>query len=118
MLKISSETKIFVSTTPIDMRNSINGLSARIDDLFAESAMSKNLFVFYNKSRDKVKLIFWDRNGFVIYYKRLERGRFKFKKSEDEKKIELSEKQLHWLVAGLDFQLMKEFNEINYSEYY
>ena len=104
--------------TPIDMRNSINGLSAKIGDVFEASAMSQHLFIFYNKARDKVKLVFWDRNGFVLYYKRLEKGRFKFNKSSDKQTIELSENQLNWLLAGLDFQLMHEFKEINYSEYY
>lgn len=118
MLNILESTKIFVSLEPIDMRNSINGLSAKIGDVFEQSAMSRHLFVFYNKARDKVKLIFWDRNGFVLYYKRLEKGRFKFKKASDNKTIELTENQLQWLLAGLDFQLMLEFNEINYSQYY
>ncbi len=118
MLKLLDGSKIFVSLTPIDMRNSINGLSAKIGDVFDESPTSQHLFIFYNKARDKVKLIFWDRNGFVLYYKRLEKGRFKFNKATDKKMIELSENQLNWLLAGLDFQLMHEFNEINYSEYY
>ena len=118
MLKILENTKIFVSTTPIDMRNSINGLSAKIGDVFSESPMSQHLFIFYNKARDKVKLIFWDRNGFVLYYKRLEKGRFKLKKSIDNNTMEITEDQLNWLLAGLDFQLMHKFNEINYSEYY
>lgn len=118
MLNVIEGTKIFVSLKPIDMRNSINGLSAAIGDIFGESPMSRHLFLFYNKARDKVKLIFWDRNGFVLYYKRLEKGRFKINKSLDKKTIELTENQLHWLFAGLDFELMNEFNEINYSEYY
>lgn len=118
MLSLGENTKIFISLDPVDMRNSMNGLSAKIVDVFEQSAMSRHVFVFYNKARDKVKLIFWDRNGFVLYYKRVEKGRFKIKKSADKATIELTENQLQWLLAGLDFQLMHEFKEINYSEYY
>ena len=100
------------------MRNSINGLSALIGDVFEQSPMSRHLFLFYNKAKDKVKLVFWDRNGFVLYYKRLEKGRFKLKQSLDKKTIELTKEQLDWLLAGLDFQLMHEFSELNYSQYY
>jgi transposase len=118
MLSLPAGTKVFVSLTPIDMRKSINGLSALILDVFAKSPQSRHLFLFHNKARDKVKLIFWDRNGFVLYYKRLERGRFKFSKTIDNETIEIAENQLQWLLAGLDFQLMHEFNELSYSEYY
>ena len=100
------------------MRKSINGLSALILDVFEKSPQSEHLFLFYNRSKDKVKLIFWDRNGFVLYYKRLEKGRFKLKKSSDNQTIEITQNQLQWLLAGLDFQLMQEFNEINYSQFY
>lgn len=100
------------------MRKSINGLSALVLDVFDQSPQSKDIFLFYNKARDKVKLIFWDRNGFVLYYKRLDKGKFKLRKSNDHQTIEIAESQLQWLIAGLDFQLMHEFKELNYSKYY
>jgi transposase len=118
MLSLTDGIKVFVSLSPVDMRKSINGLSALILDVFTKSPQSRHIFLFYNKSKDKVKLIFWDRNGFVLYYKRLEKSRFKFNKSSDNQTIEISHNQLQWLLAGLDFQLMNEFNNLNYSEYY
>ena len=100
------------------MRKSINGLSALIEEVFEHSPQSTHLFLFYNKSRDKVKLIFWDKNGFVLYYKRLEKGKFKFNRTATDHTLEITEHQLHWLLAGLDFQLMQQFNTINDSHYY
>ena len=100
------------------MRKSINGLSAMIVDVFNESPQSPHLFIFYNKARNKVKLIFWDRNGFVLYYKRLDKGRFKLSCSTKNNTFEITSNQLQWLLAGLDFELMHQFNHINYSEYY
>jgi transposase len=73
--------------------------------------------VFRNKSADKVKLLYWDRNGFVVHYKRLEQGRFKWPRL-GESSFSLKQEQLEWLLAGLDFSLMSEFSELNYSKYY
>jgi transposase len=118
MLTPSDGTRIFISVTPTDMRKSINGLSALVLDTFHQSPQSKHIFIFYNKIKDKVKLIFWDKNGFVLYYKRIEKRRFQLKFSPENDVLEITENQLQWLLAGLDFQLMHEFNEINYKEYY
>lgn len=118
MLSLLDDIKVFVSMVPVDMRKSINGLSALVVDTFASSPQSRHIFLFYNRSKNKVKFIFWDRNGFVLYYKRLEKGTFKFKKSPDNNTIEITQDQLEWLLAGLDFQLMNKFNELNYSTYY
>lgn len=118
MLTVLEASKIFINNQPIDMRKSINGLSAMIVDVFDESPQSNHLFVFYNKARDKVKIVFWDRNGFVLYYKRLDKHKFKFAKSNGTEVIEVTSDQLQWLLAGLDFQLMQEFNHLDYSEYY
>ena len=118
MLILNKETKIFVSLTPVDMRKSINGLSALILDVFSESPQSNHFFLFYNKQKNKVKAIFWDRNGFVLYYKRIEKTKFKFNFSLNEEVLEITESQLSWLLAGLDFHLMHQFNDLNYSEFY
>jgi len=107
---------IHVSLIPIDMRKAINGLSALVIDIFEKPASCGDLFIFYNRARDKVKLLHWDKNGFGLYYKRLEKGKFKFKKDGDDV-IEISQDQLSWLLAGLDFILMDEFSELNYSDY-
>ena len=76
MLKLRAEIQIYVRVTPIDMRKSIDGLSALVSQEFNGDPLSGHLFVFFNRSRDKVKLIYWDRNGYVLHYKRMEKHRF------------------------------------------
>ena len=116
-LTLAENINVYVSLTPVDMRKSINGLSALVLSVFKKQPTSGHLFVFYNQSKDKIKILHWDRNGFFLYYKRLEKGKFRFKKTADEV-VELSTDQLSWLLAGLDFMLMNDFKELNYSNYY
>ena len=87
-------------------------------DLLEQSPQSGHLFVFYNRARDKVKILYWDKNGFVMHYKRLEKGRFKLKGLEKDGSILLTENQLQWLLAGLDFRVMEAFSHLNYENYY
>ena len=110
--------KVYVQLTPVDMRKAINGLTALVVDNFSLPPQSGDLFIFYNKSRDKVKAIYWDKNGFVLHYKRLDRAKFKFSKSAKDGALEISHDQLQWLFAGLDFQLMNQFSDLNYEHYY
>jgi transposase len=118
MLKLKETTNILLKMEPIDMRKSINGLSAIVADEFSSSPTSESLFIFYNKTKDKVKILYWDKNGFVLYYKRLEQGRFKFNKKHNNDVINISSEQLSWLLAGLDFVLMHKFNDLDYRNYY
>lgn len=117
MLKLRESIKIYFSTQPIDARKSIDSLSAIVTSIFDENPQSGHLFIFFNKSRDKVKILWWDSNGFVLHYKRLEKHRFIVPKSNNIDRLEISETQLHGLLAGLDFSLMKHFPEINYYQY-
>jgi transposase len=117
MIKLRDEIKIYVSLEPIDARKSIDGLCALIIDYFKENPQCGNLFIFFNKSRDKVKALWWDANGFILHYKRLEKGRFIVPKLAGLDKLQISEAQLHGLFAGLDFSLMRHFPEINYHQY-
>jgi transposase len=117
MLKLREGIKVFVSIEPIDARKSIDSLSALVSASFKDNPQSGHLFLFFNKAKDKVKIIYWDNNGFVLHYKRLEKHRFVVPKLIGLKQLEISEIQLHGLLAGLDFTLMKYFPEINYHQY-
>ncbi|MDR3550709.1 MAG: IS66 family insertion sequence element accessory protein TnpB [Candidatus Babeliales bacterium] len=116
MLKINSEVKIYVSINPIDARKSIDGLMSLVHENNF-SPQSGNLFLFFNKARDKVKCIYWDRNGYVLHYKRLEKHKFIIPKLHSSTHLEITETQLQGLLAGLDFMLMAKFSEINYSQF-
>lgn len=110
------EVKIYVSLQPIDARKSIDGLCALVSECFSKNPQCGSVFVFFNKSKDKVKILWWHANGFVLYYKRLEKHRFILPEKITET-IEITQAQLHGLLAGLDFSLMKHFPEINYHQY-
>ena len=118
MLNLRDDVKVFVSLEPVDMRKAINGLSCLVLDTLSESPQSGHIFVFTNKAKNKVKCLLWDRNGFVLHYKRLERSRFKFPAANSDGVIEVNQDQLSWLLAGLDFLLMRKFSDLNYAHYY
>lgn len=117
MLKLNKETAIYVASERVDFRKAINGLASLVLDYFNKSPQDGSVYVFYNGDFTRIKCLFWDKNGFVLYQKRLERGRFKLKKFPEGQLI-ISQDQLSWLLAGLDFVLMDEFSELNYSEYF
>lgn len=79
MLTIPSSTRFFLCQMPINMRKSFEGLSARVEELFPGELLSGALFIFLNRSRNHMKVLFWDGDGFVIWYKRLEKGSFSVK---------------------------------------
>jgi transposase len=80
MLTLSPNTKIFIATKRVDMRRSIDGLSILVKDILNQDALSGHMFVFVNKRGDKLKILYWDRNGFCIWYKRLEKSAFRIPK--------------------------------------
>lgn len=117
MLKLRENIKIYLYTEAVDFRKAINGLSSIIVDSEIDTPASGNVIIFYNKRKNKVKILFWDRNGFVLYYKCLQKNQFKLPKDMREV-LTLTPDQLDWLLAGLDFQTMQDFGELNYCNYY
>ena len=117
MLRLSDDTLIYVAAKSVDFRKAINGLSALIVEQFETPVNDGSVYVFYNRAADRIKCLFWDKNGFVLYHKRLERGRFKFGKAADNTYV-ITHQQLDWLFAGLDFKLMGEFPMLNFTHYF
>jgi transposase len=117
MIRLKEGMKIFVSAEPVDARKSIDGLTCLIPDRFNDNPQSGNLFLFFNKAKDKVKILCWDDIGFVLYYKRLEKHRFAVPKLIGHSHLEITEIQLQGLLGGLDFMLMRKFTELNYSKF-
>ncbi|MCW4344098.1 MAG: IS66 family insertion sequence element accessory protein TnpB [Candidatus Thiodiazotropha endolucinida] len=78
MIRPAADTDVFLYSEPVDMRKSINGLATLVEQEMALSPFDRKLFVFCNRGRDKVKLLYWERNGFVLWYKRLEKFRFQW----------------------------------------
>ena len=112
MIRLKSGTRVYLATEPVDGRKAINGLSAYVVESFEAKLTDGSVFVFYNRARNRVKCLFWDKNGFVLYHKRLEKSRFKI---TNDGPFEISQQQLDWLLAGLDFALMAEFPELDFE---
>ncbi len=93
---------IWLHTQFIDFRKQIDGLVMLVADHLKLEPTSGQLFLFRNKTSNKIKILWWDRNGFWLFYKRLEQGRLIFPKIQNEP-IELTRDQMGWLLSGLDF---------------
>lgn len=115
---ISPQTEIYVYTQPVDMRKQMDGLVNLLVDRFGQNPQHGGLFVFTDKSRRKLKILFWDRNGFVLYYKRLEKHRFHYDKSLTEPTVTINEKQMKALLMGLDFHLLSQYPVEQYSDFF
>jgi transposase len=103
MLGLPPSVRIHFATTLVDMRKGIDGLRTLVDGALKKDPYEGHLFVFVGKSKDKVKILFWDRNGFVLYLKRLERGRFQLPAvSERARHVEMEATQLAMLLDGID----------------
>jgi len=107
----SFNTSIWFYPKPIDFRKQIDGLIILIADHLQLIPTSGQLFLFRNRTANKIKILWWDRNGFWLLYKRLEKGRLKFPAIHDET-IELTREQLSWLLSGLDFSKCTQLSEI------
>lgn len=104
MLNFSPAVRIFLATNPVDMRRQIDGLAALVNGILSQDPFTGHVFVFRGRSADRVKILVWDRNGFVLYYKRLEKGRFRFPDARSPNR-ELDSTALTLLLEGLDLEL-------------
>jgi transposase len=93
--------QVWVATTPVDMRKSFDSLAEVVRSFLGRDPLSGGLFVFRNKGGQLLKILWWDRDGLAIYYKRLERGAFCFPRS-NETAVEITSDQLLRLLSGLD----------------
>ena len=112
MFGAAAGVRVFIRPGRTDMRRAINGLSAMAQETLRQDAFSGNLFAFCGRRRDVIKIVYWDRNGFCLWQKRLERDRFVWPKTEGEA-LELSAQELSWLLAGLDWR--KAHPAVKYS---
>ncbi len=101
MKLLASETPVFIAVGITDMRKAINGLSMIVEENFDLDLFSGHLFVFCNRRRDIIKILFWAQNGFCLWQKRLEKDKFHWPESDMEV-VNISGQQLSWLLAGLD----------------
>lgn len=116
MLNVSNYPRILMCRDPVDMRKSIDGLSFLVTGDLVCDPGDGTVYVFFNRSRDKLKLLYWDRNGFCLWYKRLERERFKIP-TINGVSCELSSESLRWLMDGLDVSKTQGFKPLKYQHF-
>jgi transposase len=107
--------RVYLHRAPVDMRRQIDGLSLVSKHVMQMDPMSGAMFVFINARRNKLKLLVWERNGFVIWYKRLERYRFHWPRRSEETVLTLTGEQLNWLLDGYDVWRMKPHEVLHFS---
>ena len=103
MLSVPGTVQIFVCLTPTDMRKSIDGLAGLASTVLEQDPLSGHLFVFVGRRRDRVKLLYWDEDGYALWYKRLETGVFRLPTAAaDRTSVTLSAADLAMLLSGVD----------------
>ena len=100
-MMFTESARVFVAVGNTDMRKSINGLSILVEQAMDLNPFSGDLFVFCNRLRTIIKILYWDNNGFCLWHKRLEKDRFKWPHSVEEV-VNIDQRQLQWLLSGLD----------------
>ncbi len=109
--------EIFLYQKPIDFRKAHRDLSALIELELGHDPFSGSLYAFTNKRKNKIKCLFWEDNGFVLYYKALAESKFQWPKG-NETTITLTGQQINWLLDGYDLSAMKGHKTLNYESVY
>jgi len=106
MLSFPAAIKVFLCTVPCDMRRSFDGLSMMAEHIVRANPLSGHLFVYCNRRTDRLKILYWDRDGWAIWYKRLEAGTFQYPFHESGRK-EIAAWELGVLLEGIDLKAGK-----------
>lgn len=114
-MRPSHNASVYLHVHPVDFRKSINGLAQIVEQELELDPFSPTMFLFCNRIRDKVKLLYWQRNGFCLWYKRLEKDRFKWPLVQESNSVTLTGKQLAWLLDGFDIFNAPPHQELHFS---
>jgi len=111
MLSVSRQTRIFLAREPVDMRKSFHGLIGLTESVLEQDPLSGHLFVFINRRRDRIKLLYWGGTGFCIWYQQLEEGGYQLPDAatiDERKGIELTGSQLSLILDGIDLSSVRQ----------
>jgi transposase len=101
MISVTGGTRLFLYRGTADMRRGFDGLSGMVEEHFSESLFSGALFVFLNRRKDRVKILYWDHGGLALWYKKLEWGRFVIPSEKEGAAVELTSAELSMLLEGI-----------------
>jgi transposase len=120
MLSLSPSIQVFMAIEPVDLRKGFDGLSAAVQTVFGRNVLDGHLFLFLNRRRDRIKILWWDRDGLAVFYKRLERGTYEVPRhAPDSKRLQLDTTQLSLLLNGVQLNSVKHrprYTRLNSSE--
>lgn len=109
MLSLPASVRIFLCLETADMRRGFDGLAAMVSGIIGEDPLSGHLFVFRNRRQDRLKILYWDRDGYALWYKRLERGAFRFPSvvRAHTARVEIKAPDLMMLLDGVDLRSVR-----------
>jgi transposase len=109
MMHLPASVRVYLCTSPCDMRRSFDGLHALVTGAMQLDAFGGHLFVFSNRRRDRVKILYWDRDGFAVWAKRLEEGTYAMPFGDDasEPRREITAQELGALLSGIDLSVAR-----------
>ena len=107
MLNLGASGRVYLFSQPVDFRKAHDGLCSLIRDQLRSNPFSGDLYAFFNRGKDRIKILVWDQNGFWMLYKRLEKGSFPFRFQEDDSSVEIERAQLSMLLAGIEWKNVK-----------
>ncbi len=111
---VTSSPQVYLYRQPVDFRLGYRGLSAIVELELNHNPFESGLYVFINRQRNKIKCLFWDRNGFVLYYKTLAEEKFHWPK-HDEAIMTVTRQQIQWLLEGVDITQVRGHKTLNYE---
>lgn len=114
MMRPAEAVTVYLCREAVDLRRSIDGLSALVERELALDPFAAALFVFTNRRRDKLKVLYWERSGFVVWYKRLEKARFPWPEP-GAATLRLTGRELNWLLDGIDLFRIKPHEALSFE---
>lgn len=117
LMMFSNNCQIYICIASVDMRKAINGLSSLVESHLRKNPFSGQLFVFTNRKKNIVKILYWQGNGFCLWQKTLDKGRFRWPTSNSDA-LSLSYRELSWLLEGLEIEQTKAHKKLEYKNSY
>ena len=108
MISLPSAVRVFLCSRAVDMRKSFDGLSGLVQECFGQDLLDGHLFLFVNRRRDRIKVLYFDHDGLAIWYKRLEAGSFQLPDAGRQDGIELRPAQLALILSGIDLNSARQ----------
>ena len=115
MFSLDAHTRVYIAADPLDFRKQIDGVALAVQEILQLDPFSSHLFVFCNRQKDKLKLLYWHHNGYVLLYKRLEKGRFVWPAHDTTSPLCISLRELHALLDGSDISQLPQVEWLDYQ---